>query len=185
MSTSTGRIDDRGWPTKGQAKCGSLKRFVSRSGLMLAAAATLLSIGCGSSTDNYLREVTPLAKQYNDARDKVEKAMRDVEAAIAPSQQLARAESAVARMEDAIAAMSEAYRAFGQKDVAERFREHQTATLQAWHAGIEATVASRAYLTSFLSSGFIDDSLMLRANSLFGEEDLHQLGARRALDDAR
>ena len=176
-------------PTGDGTECAKLRRRFIPSALMVMIGGLLsLSLACRSaepSGSDYLQEIAPWAKQYNAARDDVDEAVKDIESANTRADQLARAESAAGQMENALTEMNEAYRAFGNHDVAERYRSHQTATLSAWRAGIEATSASLTYLLKFLSTGVIDDALILRANTLFGDEDRHQLEARRALIDAR
>ena len=88
-------------------------------------------------------------------------------------------------MESAIQDMNDAYREFGNMEVPEKYRAHQTSTLAAWRSGTEAAVAFKLYLEEWLVSQKVDDSLILEVNRLFREEDMNQLEARRALEDAR
>ena len=151
------------------------------------AVALLLSISaCGrTSTDDYVTQITPLAKQYNSSRDVVDRTIGAVDSATTLREGTEAAMRGVSDLERAINEMNNAYRALGNRDVPKKFHEHQQATLSAWRAGIEATITSKLYLEKFLATGQIDDSLLVAANRLFAEEDRYQLEARRALQAAK
>lgn len=151
------------------------------------AVALLLSIfACSrTSADDYVTQIRPLAEQYNSARDVVDRTIRAVDSATTLREGKDAARRGVSDLERAGSEMNNAYRALGNRDVPKKFHEHQQATLSAWRAGTEATVTSKLYLEKFLTTGQIDDSLLVAANRLFAEEDRYQLEARRALQAAR
>ena len=148
--------------------------------LSLMVARSLSACG-GMSTDDYLKEIAPLAQQYNTARDVVDHAIKAVDSATTLREGLDAARKGTSVLENEIRVMNNAYRDLGNKDVPEKFHKHQQATLSAWRAGIEAATTLKLYLEKALASGQTDDTLVVAANRLFAEEDRYQLEARQAL----
>lgn len=128
----------------------------------------------------------PFAKQYNSARDVVDEVIKFE--ANPPTTEQAAAQAArqwISSLEIALSEMNSAYLDLGNTVVPKKYRPHQQATLSAWRSGIEANITVMLYLEKFVTTGRIDDSLIVTSNRLFGEEDRYQLEARRALQDAR
>lgn len=151
------------------------------------ALALLLSISaCGrTSTDDYVAQIGPLAEQYNSARDAVDRTIRAIDSATTLREGMEAARRGVSDLGRAVNEMNNAYRALGNRDVPKKFHEHQQGILSAWRAGIEATITVKLYVEKFLTTGQIDDLLLVAANRLFAEEDRYQLEARRALQATR
>lgn len=153
----------------------------------IGVALLLLMPACGgTSTGDYVRDIGPLADQYNSARDVVDeviKAEANPPGTVQEGVQSAR--QWISRLESATTEIKSASIAFGNKDVPNKYQEHQRATLSAWRAGLEATTIFKLYLETFVTTGRVDHSLIITANRLFGEEDRFQLEARHALQRAR
>ena len=157
----------------------------TRAGVVIVALLLSFSACSSTSTDDYIDRIREQADQYNSARDVVDKTIRAVDFAATLREGMEAAKQGIPDLERAILEMDEAYKALGNKEVPEKYQEHQQATLSAWRAGMEATTTVRLYLAKVLTTGEIDDTLVLAANRLFGEEDRYQLEARRALQAAR
>lgn len=155
--------------------------------LLLGGAFFAFNMVCNGdvSESEYLGQIAPIAKRYNSARDVVEETVRAADSVMTIAEGVTVGRRGVADLESAIRDMNDAYRELGNTEVPEKYRSHQTATLLAWRSGTEATVAVKLYLEGWLATQEVDDSLVFEANRLFREEDMHQLEARRALEDAR
>ncbi len=168
------------------AGCSAILWIITLVGL-LAGGFFVFNQVCnrGVSESEYLNEIAPAVKRYNSARDVVEETVRSVDSVVTLAEGVAVGRRGVADLESAIRDMNDAYKEIGNMEVPEKFRAHQTSTLAAWRSGTEAAVAVKLYIEGWLVSQEVDDSLVLEANRLFREEGMHQLEARRALEDAR
>ena len=155
---------------------------------MVAVGLALIALAsaCGGySADDYLSDVKPLYDQYNGARDVVDQTIRSVESVTTLKDYDQAAARSIGDLQSAIRSMNAAYVSFGARDVREKFRDHQQASLEAWRIGIEAAMTYRLFLEKEQSTGVTDVALVVAANRLWGEEDRLQLEARRVLQAAR
>ena len=146
--------------------------------------AVIIACG-GTSVNDYLDQVQPLFKQYNDARDVVDEVARATSNLRTIEQATRTVSRVMPDLETAIDKMNNAYKSYGNLEIPEKFEEHRRLTLMAWRAGIEGSVQISIYFQEFLAGVLESEDAIFRANGLFGEEDMHQLAARRALQDAR
>ena len=148
----------------------------------------VLGVSCSSgetSANDYFDPLEKAASKYNLARDDVDEVIQLIDYAPPPADVDAFLTRRVAILETAISEMNAASDSLGQQTPPSKFEAHQSATLKAWRAGIEATVAIRLYVLNFLETGQDDFSLIVQANKLFGEEDQYQIEARRAMASLR
>ena len=157
--------------------------------IVLALLATF-TLGCGgNSQDEYLEEVSSIARQYNSARDVLDRKSQELNRAASRQRTIEIARNADSALSPALEQMREAYIDLGDLAPGQRFQEHQQATLMAWGAGMETAQMMRTYfvllaqaatgITQALASQILQLEHDIASKSL--EEDRFQLQARRAL----